>query len=163
MLAAEVQPMESTPAHLALYVLAIAFGEFVWQAWFEAWYPRSRLHSSKEYLRAYVVYRLFVFVSHALAIALLFRAPLSQILLTALVLTLLGCSELLFAAVSNWMYARTQRTIRPLHLIYVALLTSGIIALWTSYTWQPGVVLAFLNGLHLSETVRSRLLSDHAF
>lgn len=155
--------MEITSAHFALYVFAIFFNEFAWKAGFEAWHQRIRLHTFKESIRAYGVYRLCVLVSHGLLIGLLFRAPFSHILIAAIVLSLLGCSELLFAGVSNWVYARIQRTLRPLHLIYIALLTAGMVAFWIGYTWQPGVILTFLDGLNLSETVRSQFLSGDAF
>lgn len=155
--------MENIVPHFALYVFAIAFGEFVWKACFEAWYPRSRLQTAKDHLKSYAVYRLFVFVTHLLALATLFQARFLHMLVSALLLTLLGCTELLFAGASNWVFARTQRTLRPLHLIYIALLTFGILALWTNYTWEPGGLVSYLARLPLGESTRSHLLSGHAF
>lgn len=159
----EVPSIVNPTAQFALFVLAIACGEFIWKAWFEAWYPRNRLQTVAEHLKCYAGYRLIVFVSHMLMLAVLFQARFFEMFLVALILSLLGCTELLCAGASNWVFMRTQRTLRPLHLLYVALLTGGMMVLWTQYAWESGGIVNYLGGLPVGENIRGHLSSGHEF
>lgn len=152
--------MATAPAHFVVYVFIIVFNEFALKALFEAWHNHR---TSKHPLGIYGWYRLSVLIAHSVTLGLLFRTPLSQTLAIALSLTLLGCAELLAAGISNWVYARTKRTLRPLHILYVTLFAVGMFLLWTRYTWQPGVILNFVEQLELNDAAPSRFLPEFVF
>lgn len=155
--------MEFASPLFSLYVFSIFFIEFTFKALVESWHERNRLHTAKQHLRLYGVYRLAVLIGHSLMLGLLFRTPLVQTLTITFSMTLLGCSELIFAGISNWAYARTRRTLRPLQLLYVMCLVAGLVALGTGFTWQPGTILNFVNQMDFGDAIRSPILSDHLF
>lgn len=75
--------------------------------------------------RIYALYRVGALIVHAAVLWGLSSLPLGQSLLTAAVLTALACTEVLASLASGWLYLRTQRLFRPLHLVpHVAFLAA---------------------------------------
>lgn len=122
-----------------LFVLIILSIEFVAKSLFEAWVTPTR----RSLTRAYIRYRATVFVTQSLTLGFMYELALGKVVFVALILTLCGSTELIAAWLSEHIFARTGRTLRPLHLLYAGVFAAAIVLLWRAYVWLPGPAFKF--------------------
>lgn len=131
--------MSIASALFPLFVLAVLWNEFIIKSLFESWVAPAK----RSVTRAYVAYRATVFIAHAAILGFIFDLPFGRTFTIALILTLIGFTELITAMSSEQIFARTGRTLRPLHLLYAGVFTGVIVLLWRRYAWQPGLGFKF--------------------